>query len=418
MKKIVRWLILAGGIILLLCLGFMIYKSWTVKATLKTSVVAITAQNQKTYTAGQKILTDDFEVLEKHENGKSIRLHSKEFTIQPDMAAETGDVTSVTITKVSDPSVTCTVDVKNQRVEVASFDVGYPNLTDVKATLYSNGELAFTGSGNVKNFEKKKMPWTTFEDARNHPIVSVVFEDGVMPVSMDYWFTGQKELKNIDVIPSSVQSMEDTFAECTALKTGPDWSRCESLTNLKGTLSKDTSLTYVYPIPSGVTVLDEICNGCTSLEVAPDMSGAAGVLYMQASFAGCVSLYDVSLPINVQNLSNTFSGCLNLETAPEIPATVVSMNNTFKKCSALKHASKIPSGVTDLSNTYAECPKLCGTLEIDANPEKYNGFLSKSVVSVSLNLTGASPVLDLLGLTKDETADITVNGNIPTKNGA
>ena len=164
---------------------------------------------------------------------------------------------------------------------------------------------------------------------------------------MDYWFTGQKELKNIDVIPSSVQSMEDTFAECTALKTGPDWSRCESLTNLKGTLSKDTSLTYVYPIPSGVTVLDEICNGCTSLEVAPDMSGAAGVLYMQASFAGCVSLYGVSLPINVQNLSNTFSGCLNLETAPEIPATVVSMNNTFKKCSALKHASKIPSRVTD-----------------------------------------------------------------------
>ena len=139
---------------------------------------------------------------------------------------------------------------------------------------------------------------------------------------------------------------------------------------------------------------------------------------MQASFAGCVSLYDVSLPINVQNLSDTFSGCLNLETAPEIPATVVSMNNTFKKCSALKHASKIPSGVTDLSNTYAECPKLCGTLEIDANPEKYNGFLSKAVVSVSLNLTGASPVLDLLGLTKDETADITVNGNIPTKNGA
>lgn len=418
MKKIVRWLILAGGIILLLCLGFMIYKSWTVKETLKTSVVAITAQNQKTYTAGQKILTDDFEVSEKHENGKSIRLHSKEITIQPDTAAETGDVTSVTITKVSDPSVTCTVDVKNQRVEVTSFDVGYPNLTDVKATLYSNGELAFTGSGNVKNFEKKKMPWTTFEGARNHPIASVVFEDGVMPVSMDYWFTGQKELKNIDVIPSSVQSMEDTFAECTALENGPDWSRCESLTNLKGTLSKDTSLTYVYPIPSGVTVLDEICNGCTSLEVAPDMSGAAGVLYMQASFAGCVSLYDVSLPINVQNLSNTFSGCLNLETAPEIPATVVSMNNTFKKCSALKHASKIPSGVTDLSNTYAECPKLCGTLEIDANPEKYNGFLSKSVVSVSLNLTGASPVLDLLGLTKDETADITVNGNIPTKNGA
>ena len=47
MKKIVRWLILAGGIILLLCLGFMIYKSWTVKETLKTSVVAITAQNPK-----------------------------------------------------------------------------------------------------------------------------------------------------------------------------------------------------------------------------------------------------------------------------------------------------------------------------------------------------------------------------------
>lgn len=415
MKKMVRWFLLAGGMILLLFLGLVIYKSWMVKATLKTPVVALNAENHNIYAAGQELMPDDFKVLEEHANGKSVRLAPKEFTIQPDVAAMTGAVTCVTITKTSDPSKTCSVEVKNQRVEVASFAVGYPNLTDVKATLYSNGELAFTGKGNVKNYEKKKMPWTTFEGARNHPIISVVFADGVMPVSMDYWFAGQKELKNIDVIPASVQSMEYTFAECTALEEGPDWSRCENLTNLKGTLSKDTSLRYVDPIPSGVTVLDEICNGCTSLETAPDMSAAAGVVYMQSSFMDCVSLHEITLPANVQNLSHTFAGCLNLEAAPQIPSTVLTMNNTFQKCMALKHASKIPSGVSDLSNAYAECPKLCGRLEIDANPDKYNGFLSKSVVSVSLNLTGASPVLDSLGLTKDETANITVNGNVPIK---
>ena len=91
------------------------------------------------------------------------------------------------------------------------------------------------------------------------------------------------------------------------------------------------------------------------------------------------------------------------------------MPKTFNKCTGLKNPSPIPANVLDLSNTYAECPKLCGTLSIDANPQKYGGFLKKSVVSVSLDLTGRSQMLNLLGLTRDNTANVTVNGLVTVK---
>lgn len=61
--------------------------------------------------------------------------------------------------------------------------------------MYSNGELEFTGKGNVKNIEKKKMPWETYEDADDNPIISVVFQDEVAPISMDYWFKDRSFLK-------------------------------------------------------------------------------------------------------------------------------------------------------------------------------------------------------------------------------
>lgn len=416
MDKLLKRIVLVAVLFTVFLVAFKLYNTKQVKATLKTPVVELTASNDKTYAAGQAILPEDFTVKEKHENGKTVTLDTDDFTLQPEVAAHTGATTPVVITKASDPSWTCEVDVKNKRVEVISFDVGYPNLEDVKATIYSNGELEFTGKGNVKNYEKKKMPWETYEDADDNPIVSVVFQDGVEPISMDYWFKGQEELKYINKIPASVQSMEYTLADCPSLETGPDWTACNALTNLTGTFSEDTSLTYVYPIPSSVTVMDAICSECTSLEIAPDMSEAVSVVYMQESFASCISLHEIgNLPPNVQSLSNAFYECINLEVAPQIPETVLSMPKTFNKCMALKTASAIPASVKDLSSTYAECPKLCGTLVIDANPDKYGSFLSKSVVSVSLNLTGSSQMLNILGLTRDDTANITVNGNNPVK---
>ena len=416
MKKFMKPIVLIAFLFMAFLVGYQLYDMIQMKFTLKTPVIELTAFNDKAYSAGQAIFPEDFTVKEKHENGKTVTLDPDDFTYRPEEASHTGATTPVMITKISDPSWTCEVEIKNKRVKIISFDVGYPNLEDVTATIYSNGELEFTGKGNVKNYSKKKMPWDIYDDADDNPIVSVVFEEGVEPISMDYWFKGQEELKYVNKIPASVQSMEYTFADCPSLETGPDWTGCNVLTDLTGTFSDDTSLNYVYPIPSSVTVMDDVCNGCIALENAPDMSDADSVIYMQESFASCISLHSVgSLPPNVQSMEGTFSECINLEAAPQIPGTVLSMAKTFNKCTGLKTASVIPAGVKDLSNAYADCPKLCGTLVIDANPDKYGSFLSKSVVSVSLNLTGSSQMLNILGLTRDDTANITVNGNIPVK---
>ena len=217
MTKLMKRLILLGVAMIAVLVGLKFFSTKQLKATLNTPIIELSASNEKIYAAGQKFYADEFTVKEKHENGKSITPDSEDFRFEPEAAAQTGVFTNVTITKESDPTWTCTVEVKNKRVEVISFDVGYPNLEDVKATMYSNGELEFTGKGNVKNIEKKKMPWETYEDADDNPIISVVFQDEVAPISMDYWFKGQELFKNINKIPSSVESLEYTFADCPSL---------------------------------------------------------------------------------------------------------------------------------------------------------------------------------------------------------
>lgn len=416
MSKFLKYIIIALVAVLLLMFGLGFYNRMRAKKIVESPITAMAATNEKIYTPGGKIDPGDFTVYEVHGDDNYIELSKADYTCEPTVAALNGATTEVTITKKSDPTWSCVIEVKNKRDEIASFYVGYPNLEDVKATIYSNGELEFTGSGNVKNYEKGTMPWKKYEDVRTYPISSVIFQDGVSPVIMDYWFEGEKSLTYINKIPSSVQSLSYTFSNCPALVKGPDWSECKELTNLTGTFSKDTSLTYVYPIPASVTVMDSMCSECSALENAPDMTGATNVIYMQKAFYACTSLYDIGqLPSQTQNLAETFFKCINLTVAPEIPSSVSTMAGTFQKCSSMQKASIIPGGVKDLTSTYAECPKLCGELIIHANPDKYSGFLSKSVISVSLNLTGNSQMLNILGLTKDDTSNVTVNGVVPVK---
>lgn len=416
MYKFMKYILIGLGVFIIAIFGLKACTALKVSTTKKSPVVGIEAANEKIYIANAEIEADDFQVVEVHENGSGIKLSEDQFTFFPNVASRTGAYTVVTITSVDDPELSCEVEVQNKRAEIESFEIGYPNLSDVVATIYSNGELEFTGTGNVKNYDPDDMPWKTYADSRDNPITSVVFNDGVEPVSLDYWFEDEEYLVYVNKIPSSVQSMEGTFAGCISLEEGPDWSACTSLTNLNSTFEGDESLKHIYPIPACATMMNFMCKDCISLEETPDMSAATGIIYMQNSFQSCTSLNTVGqLPPNLLYMDNSFEDCINLVKAPEIPGTVLGMSNAFNGCTRMTTASTIPGAVQDIAGTYSDCPKLCGSICINANPNTYGSFLRGSVVSVSLDVTGSSQMLNIIALTKDDTANITVNGNAPVK---
>lgn len=92
-----------------------------------------------------------------------------------------------------------------------SWCIGYPVASDVKATL-KDGVLTFSGTGGTA-IQEELPKWYS----RRKSIKKVVFEDGVMPIKMDYWFEGCVNLVSVNYIPKSVKSMNGTFRNCRSL---------------------------------------------------------------------------------------------------------------------------------------------------------------------------------------------------------
>lgn len=71
-----------------------------------------------------------------------------------------------------------------------------------------------------------------------------------------------------------------------------------------------------------------------------------------------IYIYALDKFLTVTNLDGTFSGCTDLEVAPELPSTVTSMRETFMGCEKLIIAPTIPKGVTYLDYTFSGCNEL------------------------------------------------------------
>ena len=89
----------------------------------------------------------------------------------------------------------------------------------------------------------------------------------------------------------------------------------------------------------------------------------------------------------VINMSYTFEGCTSLTTAPTIPNSVTNMNGTFSYCTSLTTAPTIPNGVTDMEETFSGCTSLTGTIEINANPTRYDKCLKDTQITAVTGLT-------------------------------
>jgi hypothetical protein len=96
------------------------------------------------------------------------------------------------------------------------------------------------------------------------------------------------------------------------------------------------------------------CNNLTSAPAIP-----SSVKNMGSTFYGCTALTTApTIPSSVENMGSTFQGCTSLTTAPTIPSSVTDMNGTFERCTALTTAPTIPSSVTDMIVTFEYCTAL------------------------------------------------------------
>ncbi|OPX44031.1 fibronectin type III domain protein [Ruminiclostridium hungatei] len=125
----------------------------------------------------------------------------------------------------------------------------------------------------------------------------------------------------------------------------------------------DMSLWSCYENPDGLSyTLSAYCGDIADgriLGKVPAVIDGKPVTAMKWTFSGCMDLTVApEIPESVTELCYTFNNCINLLQAPEIPAGVINMEYAFSACSALLQAPVIPSGVTSLSHTFYNCRKI------------------------------------------------------------
>ncbi len=182
--------------------------------------------------------------------------------------------------------------------------------TNVKATLYSDGLLKVTGSGDVAKFYTAGPPWISgigsAPKSYKDMIKRVSFDAGVRPTDISGWFQFCNNLTDVDAIPDSVKTLGSTFFACNSLKEPPK-------------------------IPHGVESMSHAFYQCKSLEAAP------------------------ALPASVMWFTSAFEGCENMTKAADIPKGAPDIKNAwnmYRNCKKLKGTINIGSKIGTVLNFF------------------------------------------------------------------
>ena len=301
---------------------------------------------------------------------------------------------------------TCSITVPVTRIPVVEYSIGYPVQEDVKAKVYANGDLHFTGIGDTLDFRQGNMPWAKEE------YTYVIFDDGVAPTNIDYWFQGNTALTGCLNLPKSIESMCYTFSACTALETTPEYFQCTELRIMIGCFEKCTSIKTADILPVSLISTESAFYGCSSLLHGADMSKTSQLSDISKMFYGCTNMIDVpELPDSVKKMESTFYGCSNIRITASFPTYVENIESAYQSCTSLETASAIPSSVVYANNCFAGCADLFGTLEINTDSEYVYRILQDAAISgKKLELTGNSG--RLLSIQQDCDNENILLGNI------
>lgn len=378
----------------------------------KTPIAEIVAENDKTYKNTEELSVEDFKVTAIHEDGAKTKLSSDFIELSKTTLNQVGATTTVTLTYTEDSSIYCNVDVNVEREKIMGFQCGYPNVTNVIAVLYSNGELCFEGEGDTLTFTEGDYPWNNYDKKDNYPIKAITFQKTVQPRVMDYWFENIETLTYVDAIPDTVQSMKRTFSNCINLSTMADWTKCSSLLDITECYKDCVNLKYTVALPDKITKATSAFEGCVLLQKTPNLANATSLRQSNMMFRGCSKLVSITMPPNLKIMESMFEDCINLQIMPSIPESVTNMNTAFRGCTALSTLSTIPSNVETMSSCFENCEFIEGTATINANPIEMGNAFQGACVATTLDLNGSSVILDAFA-NSNNYGNITVNGQKP-----
>lgn len=202
---------------------------------------------------GGSLSKNMFKVTGTTEAGKAVQIN--DFSSKTATAAKNGASCEVNI-EAQGQSATVIVDIT--REPVLEENIGYPNEKSAKVTCYSNGDLEFTGKGDITNFTA--FPWSS--STYSH----VYIDDSLKIENMDNWFEGNENLVYCDNLPKTLKTMKSTFAGCTAIEKTPDYFQCSNLKIMDYAFSGCSALKEADIIPVNVSSMKYTYADCISLQ--------------------------------------------------------------------------------------------------------------------------------------------------------
>lgn len=338
---------------------------------------------------GETLSKRMFEVKGVTESGKLVKL--TDFSAKTDTAAENGASCEIEI-NAQGQSTTAIVNIT--REPVFSQDIGYPNESDANVTCYSNGDLEFTGKGDITNFSKT-LPWAKCEYTH-------VYIDETLDIeSMDEWFKGNKKLIYCTNIPKKVKTMKSTFSGCIALEKAPDYFQCANLKIMDYAFEDCTALKEADVVPVNVSSMKYTFSGCTALQKPVSLSKTSNLTNVAGMYNGCINLREAAvIPDTVVNMDECYKGCINIKEAVKFPMNIQTMASAYEGDEGLITGATIPESAIDFSDCYNGCSSLSGALEINSDTGAFSGVLSNATTNGDrLSISGNSG--NLLAIQKD-----------------
>ena len=269
------------------------------------------------------------------------------------------------------------------------------NLTWV---LYDNGELVISGTGNMKNYSEKSMPWADYRDK----IQRVVIESGVKTIG-NYAFYSCQNLKSVDLPEGLTRINSNAFSYCRSLTsvTFP-----ESLSNIGSSAFCYCTKLGSAVLPEGLKTIGDsafsCCSGLTSITFPSSLTKIEN-----NAFCDCSSLVEVVLPDSVTTIGYyVFSGCSSL-TSVTLPANLTTIESyMFMNCSSLTSIT-IPECVTSIDwSAFENCSSLrslvlpVGLTRIDGRTFKGCSSLTEIAIPAGVTWIGDYAFNECSGLLK------------------
>jgi len=214
--------------------------------------------------------------------------------------------------------------------------------TSVYWALYNDGELVFSGEGDMQSSFSSNPPWS----ACKSKITAVTVGNDITSIG-SYAFSGCTKLEKV-VIGNNVTTIGGSaFERCTALTTVQFNERLSTL----GTFSfyNCSSLSSVINLPNIVTIGGSAFENCTSLKTVN--TGKSLTSIGAYAFSGCTLLESVEFPASVETIGyDSFLNCTNLRSFI-FPKNVTNVEaSILKGCSNLEYVV-LPASVATIEKS-------------------------------------------------------------------